>query len=141
MGNTANLTNSTAEQALEAVMNGELLPFLRSSHAKWISWTRAEGNALVGHIPYLRSRDLSIFRFRLRPPASGNDTQVLVTVEGTGIAYVLIPLSFAIGCLMCCVGAIFPTILSIAINSRLGQIQEELRQALEAWDVNRGRVG
>ncbi len=130
----ANLRHGTATDAFRAVENGELSSFLHSNRAKWINWTRSEGNSLVGRIPYLRSKNMSVHRFRLHPIPSQEDTKIGIAVEATGIVYILVPLGFIIGFLMCCVGAIPFLIAVIAINNQLGQIQEELRQAIEAWD-------
>ena len=133
----ANLRHSTTTDAFKAVENGELSSFLHSNRAKWIKWTRTEGNGLVGRIPYLRSKNMSVHRFRLHPIPSQEGTKIGITVEATGIVYILVPLGFIIGLLMCCVGAIPFLIAVIAINNQLGHIQEELRQALEAWDMTR----
>lgn len=125
------LSNSTVEEALRAVENGELTPFLQVRHAKYIKWKRSEGNILVGRIPYLRSRDLSIYEFRLQPVT--ND-RINIAVVATSLVYILVPLAFILGLLMFCVAVIFPIILLYAINNRLGKIQADIQQALEAWD-------
>jgi len=127
----SHLSNSTSEEALRAVENGKLTPFLQVRHAKYIKWRRSEGNILVGRIPYIRSRDLSIYEFRLQPVT--ND-RINIAVVATSLVYILMPLAFILGLLMFCVAVIFPIILLFAINNRLGKIQEDLRQALGAWD-------
>ena len=125
------LSNSTVEEALRTIEKGGLTPFLQVRHAKYINWRRSEGNVLVGRIPYLRSRDLSIYEFRLQPVT--ND-RINIAVVATSLVYILVPLAFILGLLMFCVAVIFPIILLYAINNRLGNIQADIQQALEAWD-------
>ena len=127
----SHLSNSTSEEALRAVENGELTPFLQVRHAKYIKWARSEDNILVGRIPYLRSKNLCIYKFRLQPVT--ND-RINIAVVATSLVYILVPLGFILGLLMFCVGVILPIFLLLVINNMLGKIQEDLRQALEAWD-------
>ena len=127
----SHLSNSTSEEALRAVENWELTPFLQYRPAKHIKWARAEGNILVGRIPYLRSKHLCIYKFRLQPVT--ND-RINTAVVATSLVYILVPLAFIFGLLMFCVCVIFPIISLLVINNMLGEIQEDLRQALEAWD-------
>ena len=127
----SHLSNSTSEEALRAVENGELTPFLQVHLAKYIKWARSEGNILVGRIPYLRSKNLCVYKFRLQPVA--ND-RINIAVVATSFAHILWPLAFILGLLMFFVTVIFPIIGLLVINNRLGKIQEDLRQALEAWN-------
>ncbi len=129
----SHLSNSTSEEALRVVENGELTPFLQVRHAKYIKWARSEGNILVGQIPFLQAgkSGLSLYKFRLQPVT--ND-RINITVVATSLVYILVPLAFILGLLMFCVTVIIPIILLLFINNTLGKIQEDLRQALEAWD-------
>jgi len=127
----SHLSNSTSEEALRAVENGELTPFLQDRQAKHIKWARSEGNILVGRIPYLRSKNLCIYKFHLQPVT--ND-RINIAVVATSLVYILVPLAFILGLLIFCAGVILPIFFLLVINNRLGKIQEDLRQALEAWD-------
>jgi len=126
----SHLSNSTSEEALRAVENGELIPFLQVRLAKRIKWTRSEGNILVGRLPYSKS-GLSMYKFRLQPVT--ND-RINITVVASRFVYILWPMAFVLGLLMFCVGVIIPIILLLMTNNMLGKIPEDLRQALEAWD-------
>ena len=129
----SHLSNSTSEEALRAVENRELTPFLQVRHAKYIKWTRSEDNILVGQIPYLRAgkSGLSLYKFRLQPVT--ND-RINITVVATSLVYILWPLAFILFLLIFFVPVIIPIILLLLVNNTLGKIQEDLRQALEAWD-------
>ena len=129
----SHLSNSTSEEALRAVENGELTPFLQVRHAKYIKWTRSEGNILVGQIPFLQAgkSGLSLYKFRLQPVT--ND-RINIAVVATSLVYILWPLLFIVCLLFFCVPVIIPIILLLLINNTIGKIQEDLRQALEAWD-------
>ena len=129
----SNLSNSTAEEALRAVENGELTPFLQVCHSKYIKWSRSEGNILVGQIPFLRAgkSGLSLYKFRLQQVT--ND-RINIAILATSFVYILVPLIFIVGLLMFFVPVIIPIIVLLFTNNTLKKIQEDLRQALEAWD-------
>jgi hypothetical protein len=130
----ARLSNATADEALKAAERGELAGFLQTDHAKWIKWTRSEGSSLVGNVPYLRAKSLSVYKFHLYPVDTQKDKGIRITSETPTIAYALWAVVFIFGCLMFCVGIILPILLITLVNNRIGQIREDIRQAFEAWD-------
>lgn len=134
---------------MKAVLARELTPFFekpgcfRSSPAilRWSSPAPAACAVLIGGFPWWTyGTAFFLHRYRIELMPSGSGTSVTIAVERTPLGSVLVPITYAMWCLLCIVGVIVPIVMFSRVEGRLAQWGEKIRDALLAW-TERAQIG
>ena len=103
--------------------------------ARWIQWTPVDEANIVGKVPYIRGKNESAVRFRIRLAPDGSaGTTAWIGVEHTTYSSVMTPVVYVLGLSFCCVGVIVPILGFWALEKRLTRRVESTRDVLAAWD-------
>jgi hypothetical protein len=129
------------ERVRKALIESELEPYFKKSGwltqgsaARHIRWRAESDGNLLGKLSYFRSKNLSIFRFRVQLEPSGTGTRAVLFAQHGPFSPLLRFLLYAVGLCMFIVGVVFSYLGDKAIQRGLLKSVQYLKRHLKMWD-------
>ena len=126
-------TQASPDAVTSMLATDQFKELFQSRLTKWITWSREGPTHAMGKIPYLRSKNLSVFRFHVHLEAAGTGSHGTVTVESTYFFLRNRWIIYALGLLLFCVGVLFPIVGFSLLDKRVAEIQADIANTLRSW--------
>jgi hypothetical protein len=109
-------------------------------YSQWITWSPEGTTHIIGKIPYLRSKNLSAYRFHVHLEGENGGSRATITTEEAAFFLKNKWIVYAAGLMMCCVGVVFPIVGLSLLEKRIRETQADIAKALATWSQSQGAV-
>ena len=129
------------ERVRKALVEKELEPYFKKSGwltqgsaARHIRWRAESDGSLLGKLSYFRSKNLSVFQFRVQLEPSGTGTKAVLFAQHGPFSPFLRFLLYVIGFIVFVVGLVLSFLVDKAMQRGLLKCVQYLEQHLKMWD-------